>query len=89
MFSFIKSLWWFIKKNWFKYIRILVVGLILTVINLIPAYIVRLLTEAVDSKTLTIDFLFYKILIPYVITMALIYLIQLLYQIHLILHLNH
>ena len=62
MFKFIKSLWWFIKKNWFKYVRIVIVGLILTVINLIPAYIVRLLTEAVDSKTLTIDFLFYKIL---------------------------
>lgn len=73
MFKFIKSLWWFIKKNWFKYVRIVIVGLILTVINLIPAYIVRLLTEAVDKKTLTIDFLFSKILIPYVITMFLIY----------------
>ena len=73
MFKFIKSLWWFIKKNWFKYVRIVIVGLILTVINLIPAYIVRLLTEAVDTKTLTIDFLFYKILIPYVVTMFLIY----------------
>ena len=73
MFKFIKSLWWFIKKNWFKYVRIVVVGLILTVINLIPAYIVRLLTEAVDTKTLTMDFLFYKILIPYVVTMFLIY----------------
>ena len=73
MFKFIKSLWWFIKKNWFKYVRIVLVGLILTVINLIPAYIVRLLTEAVDTKTLTIDFLFYKILIPYVVTMFLIY----------------
>ena len=73
MFKFIKSLWWFIKKNWFKYVRIVLVGLILTVINLIPAYIVRLLTEAVDTKTLTMDFLFYKILIPYVVTMFLIY----------------
>lgn len=75
MFKFIKSLWWFIKKNWFKYVRIVIVGLILTVINLIPAYIVRLLTEAVDDKTLTMDFLFYKILIPYAITMILIYVI--------------
>lgn len=73
MIKFIKSLWWFIKKNWFKYVRIVVVGLLLTVINLIPAYIVRLLTEAVDSKTLTIDFLLSKILIPYIITMFLIY----------------
>ena len=73
MFKFIKSLWWFIKKNWFKYVRIVLVGLILTVINLIPAYIVRLLTEAVDNKTLTMDFLFYKVLIPYVVTMFLIY----------------
>ena len=73
MFKFIKSLWWFIKKNWFKYVRIVVVGLILTVINLIPAYIVRLLTEAVDTQTLTMDFLFFKILIPYVVTMFLIY----------------
>ena len=73
MFKFIKSLWWFIKKNWFKYVRIVIVGLILTVINLIPAYIVKLLTEAVDNETLTIDFLFYKILIPYIVTMFLIY----------------
>ena len=73
MFKFIKSLWWFVKKNWFKYVRIVIVGLILTVINLIPAYIVRLLTEAVDTKTLTMDFLFYKIIIPYVVTMFLIY----------------
>lgn len=75
MFKFIKSLWWFIKKNWFKYVRIVIVGLILTVINLIPAYIVKMLTEAVDNKTLTIDFLFSKILIPYIITMFLIYFI--------------
>ena len=60
MINFIKSLSWFIKKNWFKYVRIVVVGLILTVINLIPAYIVRLLTEAVDTQTLTMDFLFFK-----------------------------
>ena len=75
MFKFIKSLWWFIKKNWFKYVRIVIVGLSLTVINLIPAYIVKMLTAAVDNKTLTIDFLFSKILIPYIITMFLIYFI--------------
>ena len=61
MFKFIKSLWWFIKDNWFKYMRIILVGLVLTVLNLVPAYIVRLLTEAVDNETLTLDFLFSKI----------------------------
>ena len=73
MLKFIKSLWWFIKDNWFKYMRIILVGLVLTVLNLVPAYIVRLLTEAVDNETLTLDFLFSKILIPYIITMFLIY----------------
>lgn len=73
MIKFIKSLWWFIKDNWFKYMRIILVGLVLTVLNLVPAYIVRLLTEAVDNETLTLDFLFSKILIPYIITMFLIY----------------
>ena len=53
MIKFIKSLWWFIKDNWFKYMRIILVGLVLTVLNLVPAYIVRLLTEAVDNETLT------------------------------------
>ena len=37
MINFIKSLSWFIKKNWYRYVSIVIVGLVLTVINLFPA----------------------------------------------------
>lgn len=75
MFRFIKSLWWFISKNWYRYVSIVLVGLLLTVFNLIPAYIVKLLTKAMDKNELTINFLFLNILVPYLITVLLIYLI--------------
>lgn len=75
MFRFIKSLWWFISKNWYRYVSIVLVGLVLTVLNLIPAYIVKLLTKAMNKNELTINFLFLNILVPYLITVLLIYLI--------------
>ena len=58
MFNFIKSLDWFIKKNWYRYVSILIVGLLLTVINLFPARIIANLTAGVDNGTLSKEFLF-------------------------------
>ncbi|MDE6584737.1 MAG: ABC transporter ATP-binding protein/permease, partial [Anaeroplasmataceae bacterium] len=56
-------------------VSIVLVGLLLTVLNLVPAYIVKVLTEAMDKNKLTINFLFLNILVPYLITVVLIYLI--------------
>lgn len=50
MFKFIKSLWWFISKNWYHYIAILIVGLLLPILNLAPAAIVKLLIDAVGKE---------------------------------------
>ena len=75
MVNFIKSLWWFISKNWFKYVRIVVVGLLLTVLNLVPAYLVKVLTAAIEDDNVTIDFLFLKVLIPYLITILVLYIV--------------
>lgn len=77
MFKFIKSLWWFISKNWYRYIIILIVGLILPVLNLVPAAIVKILIDAVENEDemITMAFLLGHIIIPYVVTMLLIYLV--------------
>ncbi|MBD5390426.1 ABC transporter ATP-binding protein [bacterium] len=76
MFRFIKSLWWFISKNWYRYVSIVIVGLLLTVLNLVPAWIVSQLTGAIEKKELTINFLFLNILLPFLITIILIYVVQ-------------
>ena len=76
VFRFIKSLWWFISKNWYRYVSIVIVGLFLTVLNLVPAWIVSQLTDAIDKKKLTINFLFLHILVPFLVTIILIYIVQ-------------
>ena len=76
MFKFIKSLWWFIKKNWYRYVAILIVGLALTIINLFPAKIIARLTEGVDKGILTTEFLIYDVMIPFLLTIGLIYLVS-------------
>lgn len=76
MFKFIKSLWWFISKNWYRYVSIVLVGLLLTVLNLVPALIVSKLTDSIEKNSITIDFLFLEILVPFLITIILIYIVQ-------------
>lgn len=76
MFRFIKSLWWFISKNWYRYVSIVIVGLFLTVLNLVPAWIVSQLTDAIEKNELTINFLFLRVLVPFLITILLIYVVQ-------------
>lgn len=76
MFRFIKSLWWFISKNWYRYVSIVIVGLLLTVLNLVPAWIISQLTAAIEKNELTLNFLFLHILLPFLITIILIYVVQ-------------
>ena len=76
MINFIKSLSWFIKKNWYRYVAILIVGLALTIINLFPAKIIARLTEGVDKGILTTEFLIYDVMIPFLLTIGLIYLVS-------------
>lgn len=73
MFKFVKSLWWFISKNWYRYVSIVIVGLILTVLNLIPAYLVKILTQCLDDKNLSVEVLVYHVLIPYLVTIIALY----------------
>lgn len=78
MFKFIKSLWWFISKNWYRYISIILVGLLFPLLDLIPARIVKTLIDAVqdENRTVTMAFLLTRILLPYILTMLAIYLVS-------------
>ena len=46
---------------------------LLTIINLFPARIIANLTAGVDNQTLSKDFLIYEILLPFLLTIGLIY----------------
>lgn len=76
MFNFIKSMSWFVKKHWYHYLAIAVVGLILTILNLFPAKLIGDLSSGIEDDSLTYDFLVYTILIPYLIISLLIYLVS-------------
>ena len=78
MFKFIKSVWWIVKKNWYKYLLVLFFGIILAVLNLFPARIVGNLTEGIENasntgQALTKEYLINDIFIPFVTVMVLIY----------------
>lgn len=75
MFKFIKSMSWFIKKNWYRYIFVLFFGMLLTIINLIPATLTGKLAEGIEKDILTMDYLIYTIFIPFLITIFAIYLV--------------
>lgn len=75
MFKFIKSMSWFIKKNWYRYIFVLFFGILLTVINLIPATITGNLASAIENNSITVSFLIYSILIPFVCTIIGLYVV--------------
>ena len=75
MFNFIKSMSWFIKKNWYRYILVVFFGLLLTLLNLLPARIIANLTNGIENNNLTYDYLIYNVLIPFILTILGIYLI--------------
>ena len=76
MFSFIKSMMWFIKKNWYFYVAIVIVGISISLANLLPATIISSLTEAITNATITKDFILKNILLYYLLIMFLIYLVS-------------
>lgn len=76
MFSFVKSMLWFIKKNWYFYISIVIVGIGISLANLLPATIISSLTDSIDNDSVTSDFLLKNILLYYLLIMFLIYIVS-------------
>lgn len=76
LFNFIKSLSWFIKKNWYHYLLIVVVGLLLTVLNLFPVKLIGDLSSGIEDSNLTFEFLVYTIMIPYLVISFSIYIVS-------------
>ncbi len=84
MFKFIKSMMWYIKPNWWRYVIILIFGLSIGVLNLLPAYYISLLTKAIAKEggtVLTENMLIYDIFIPFMISIFAIYIVSTLQRI--------
>ena len=60
MFKFFKSMTWFIKKNWYRYVLVFFFGILGTALNLLPTFIVGRLTDRITVGTVTFDFLIYE-----------------------------
>ncbi len=73
MFKFIKSMGWFIKKNWWRYVLVIIFGLILSFLNVLPIRIIGDLTKEIENQTVTRDYLIYKVMIPYLLIVFGIY----------------
>lgn len=76
VFSFVKSMMWFIKKNWYFYVAIILVGISISLANLLPATIVSSLTDAIENNGVTKSFILKNILLYYLLIMFLIYLVS-------------
>ena len=74
MFKFIKSMSWFIKKNWWRYLLVIFFGLILAFLNVLPVRIIGSLTKAIEEGNVTKDYLIYDVMIPYICIVVGIYL---------------
>ena len=61
MFKFIKSMSWFIKKNWWRYLLVIFFGLILAFLNVLPVRIIGSLTKAIEEGNVTRDYLIYDV----------------------------
>ena len=75
MFSFIKKMWWFIKKHPFLYLSILLLGVLLALSQLIPADIVGKFTRKIESGELTKEFIINEVILRAFGTAILIYII--------------
>ena len=73
MFKFIKSMGWFIKKNWWRYVLVILFGLILSFLNVLPIRIIGNLTKEIENNTVTRDYLIYQVMIPYLLIVFGIY----------------
>lgn len=76
MFSFLKSMSWFIKKNWYFYILILLFGGATSVLLLMPGLIISGLTAKIESGILTKNYIIYNVLIYYLVVMFLTYVVS-------------
>ena len=56
MFTFIKSVFWIIKKNWYKYILELFFGITLAIVSLFPTIIIGNLVDEIKGDETIISF---------------------------------
>ena len=73
MINFIKEMWWFVKKNLYFYIPILLLGIVQALICLVPAYILGDFTAKVSEGTLTKSYMIWRIGVLSVATAIAIY----------------
>ena len=81
MFKFIKSVLWLVKKNWYKYVLVLLFGITLAILTLFPTRIIGNLTGAIEDSIkngtpLTKEYLINQTLIPFLSVTILIYIIS-------------
>ena len=66
MFRFIKSMTWFIKKNWWRYVLVIFFGLILAFLNVLPVRIIGDLTRHIEVGNITKEYLIYQVMLPFI-----------------------
>ena len=74
MFKFFKSMMWYIKPNWWRYVIVVICGLLNGLSTLLPPTIIARLTEAIEQNTLTQHMLIFEIFLPFIGSVFLIYL---------------
>ena len=73
MIKFLKSMMWYIKPNWWRYVIVVIFGILNGLSNLLPATIIANLTKGIEEGTLTEDILIYQIFLPFLGSVILIY----------------
>ncbi len=73
MFKFIKSMMWYVKPNWWRYVIVVIFGVLNGLSNLLPATIIARLTKGIEEGTLTQDIIIYEVLLPFLGAVFLIY----------------
>lgn len=76
MFGFLKRMFWFIKKNWYFYVLILIVGILISLLNLLPANVIASLTGHIEDNDVDVNFILLNILGYYLVVMFLIYIVS-------------
>ena len=74
MFKFLKSMMWYIKPNWWRYVIVVIFGLLNGLSTLLPPTIIARLTDAIEKDILTQNMLIFEILLPFIGSVFLIYL---------------
>ena len=69
MFGFLKRMFWFIKKNWYFYVLILIVGILISLLNLLPANVIASLTGHIEDNDINVNFILLNILGYYLVVM--------------------